>query len=141
VVSAASDGTAAGGAPSTTEVASSPAGTDASPVEGLDAQQLADLVAVPSRSTRALAGPSVEVVRSGGTTAWRVRVPGRTPVRAARVQVLVGGRVVGLGIPAADLGSLTAVTLDGSGLVAGAPVALRWEGSEPQAVGTLAVVR
>jgi hypothetical protein len=128
---------------STTTAPPPPEGTAASPVEGLSAAELRAAVEIePSGAVRRLGGPTLESVRTPqGATVLRVRIPGPFPVRAARVEVLVGDRTVGEGIVAPDLSALTAVTLDGSGLVAGAPVSYRWEGAEPVAVGPLGVVR
>lgn len=139
---AATSTTGAPAAPSTTVVAAAAAGDDPSPVAGVTAAELAAAVAAPTRgATRALGGPTLDRVPVGAATGWRVRVPSDAPVRAARVEVLVGERVVGQAVPTTDLDALVAVTLDGTGLRAGAPVALRWEGSEPVAVGSLAVIR
>lgn len=123
--------------------AADPGATDASPVAGLDAAQLQQAVEAPSRATtRSLAGPSAErVALADGTQVWRVRVPGAFQARSARVAISVGDRVVGEGVLASDLSSITAVTTDGSGLVAGRPVSFQWEGGPSVAAGALAVIR
>lgn len=126
----------------TPTVAGSAGAPAASPVDGLTPAELRTAVEAPaSVSTRAVSGPVAERVVVGGRSVWRVRIPGSFPVRSARVQVLVGSRIVGLGLEGPDLGALLAVTVDGSGLVAGAPVSYQWEGSRPVAAGRLVVAR
>jgi hypothetical protein len=129
-------------APTTTTLPE-PDGGAPSPVAGLTAAELRAAVEAPSSATtRAATGPTAERVSLGdGRTVWRVRIPGEVPVRAARVEVLVGGRSIGEGIVAPDLSSLSVVTVDGAGLVAGAPVATRWEGATAEPAGTLVVAR
>jgi hypothetical protein len=130
-------------APTTTSVPTVAGGTAASPVEGLDAAQLQQAVEAPSpASTRSAAGAMVDqVTLPDGTRVWRVRIPGDFRARSARVAVSVGRRLVGEGVLARDLQSITAVTTDGSGLTAGQPVSYRWEGGSSVAAGNLAVVR
>ena len=130
--------------PTTTTTTAPPSGaSDASPVAGLDAAQLQAALALPAGATgRSLAGPTVDqVTLADGTRVWRVRVPGAFTARSARVTISVGGRTVGAGILAPDLGAITAVTTDGTGLTAGKPVSYQWEGSPSVAAGTLAVAR
>lgn len=114
-----------------------------SPVSGLDAAQLREAVQAPvAGSTRARRGPSVDRVGvTGGPRVWRITIPGEFAARSARVSVSVGDRVVGQGVVTGDLQALVAVTTDGTGLVAGAPVSYRWEGDEPIAAGRLEVAR
>lgn len=138
--------TVAPAAPATTTSTSvaPPAGPSAaSPVEGLDAQELKAAVEAPvGRAVRSAGGPTVDrVTLPDGTTVWRVRVPGTFPARSARVAISVGGRVVGEGVLASDLQSLTAVTTDGAGLTAGRTVSYQWEGGPSVPAGTLAVIR
>ena len=133
-------------APAAADATSAPdpvGGAGASPVEGLTPEQLREAVTAPSgESARRATGPVAEqVVLGDGTKVWRVRVPGSFPVRDARVAISVGARVVGEGVTAPDLASITAVSVDGTGLRSGAKVSYRWEGSEPVAAGTLTVVR
>lgn len=131
-----------GAAAGSTTVAAARDGSDPSPVNGLSAADLRVVVDAPGApSTRALAGPVADRVAVGGRTVWRVTVPGAFTVRDARVVVEVGGRVVGQGVLTPDLGRLVAATADGSGLVAGAPVAYRYEGGPSVPAGTLAVRR
>lgn len=132
----------------TTTSTSAPAGVDAggsaaSPVDGLDAAQLQQAVDAPAPgSARSAPGPTVDqVTLADGTRVWRVRVPGAFQARSARVAVTVGNRLVGEGVLAGDLGSITAVTTDGSGLTPGQPVSYRWEGGPSVAAGTLGVAR
>lgn len=133
-------------APTTTPVAPPdvvPTGTEASPVEGLTADELRAVIgATASASVRSAAGPIADRVSApGGARVWRVRIPGTFVARSARAVITVGGRTVGEGVLAADLRSLTAVTIDGTGLVAGAAVAVVWEGADPVGAGRLVVVR
>ncbi|MGN6694168.1 MAG: hypothetical protein ACTHN0_08320 [Aquihabitans sp.] len=118
-------------------------GTAASPVDGLDAAQLQQAVEAPvSGTTRSAAGATVDqVTLSDGTHVWRVRVPGDFQARSARVAISVGDRIVGEGVLASDLRSITAVTTDGTGLTEGRPVSYQWEGGPSVAAGILAVVR
>lgn len=131
-------GSSSAGQPSVTEPQAG-----ASPVDGLTPEQLREAVTAPSgTATRAARGPVAEqVVLADGTKVWRVRIPGPFPVRDARVAVLVGSRVIGEGILAPDLGSISAVTVDGTGLRSGAAASYRWEGSAAVAAGPLTVVR
>ena len=135
--------TTAPAVPPTTAAAPIPEGSDASPVDGLTAEELVAAVTAPQRGRTARpTSPTVDqVVLADGTRVWRVRVPGAFPARSARVTVSVGGREVGQGITAPDLGAITAVTTDGTGLRAGAAVSYQWEGSPPVAAGTLEVAR
>lgn len=113
-----------------------------SPVAGLDADQLQAALAAPSAATTRSTGPTVDqVALADGTRVWRVRVPGDFDARSARVAISVGGRTVGEGVQAPDLAAITAVTTDGSGLVAGRLVSYRWEGGPSVAAGNLVVVR
>jgi len=118
-------------------------GTAASPVAGLDAAQLQQAVEAPATgSTRTASGATVDqVTLSDGTRVWRVRVPGDFTARSARVNISVGSRLVGEGVLAGDLRSLTAVTTDGRGLTAGQPVSYQWEGGRPIAAGKLEAAR
>lgn len=127
----------------TTTVAPEGGDLGASPVEGLAADELLAAVTAPlPEVARRSSGPTADrVTLADGTTVWRVRIPGPTPARSARVTVAVGDREVGPGVPPPDLGALVAVTTDGTGLVAGAPVTYQWEGSEPVSAGALEVVR
>ena len=131
----------AAGEPTTTVVAVTADGD--SPVAGVSPSALRAAVEQPApASSRALRGAVAErIVLADGTALWRIRIPGPFPVRAARSSVLVGDRVVGAGIVTADLGSMVAVTADATGLTAGAPVSVRWEGQPSEAAGTLAVAR
>lgn len=114
----------------------------ASIVAGLTPAELRTVLDAPVPATRARSGPVAErVALAGGRSAWRVRIPGRFPVRSARAFVSVGGRRIGLGAVGPHLTSLVAVSPDGTGLVAGAVVSYRWEGSEPVVAGRLQVVR
>lgn len=117
--------------------------SDASPVAGLDATELQAALAAPGgASGRSLSGPIVDqVTLADGTRVWRVRVPGTFTARSARVSISVGGRLVGEGVLASDLGSITAVTTDGTGLTAGRPVSYQWEGGPTVAAGKLGVAR
>jgi hypothetical protein len=130
---------------STTIVASDVTGSPSadSPVDGLRADQLkAALEAPVAAAARSRSGPTVDqVVLADGTRVWRVRVPGSFEARSARLAIDVGGRRVGLGVLAADLQAVTAVTTDGSGLLAGSAVSYRWEGGPSVPAGSLAVVR
>jgi hypothetical protein len=111
-------------------------------VAGLSPAELRQVVtAPPSIATRAVTGPVAEQVTVAGRKVWRVRIPGHFPVRDARVVVIVGTRQVGQGIVASNLGSLTAVSPDGTGLVSGAPVRFQWEGTRATSAGRLEVVR
>ena len=128
--------------PTTTTVAGDAGPPDPSPVANLTPTDLRRVVEAPGpRSTRSLAGPTADRVTVSGRTVWRVRIPGRFAVRDARVEVLAGDRVVGIGIVGPGLTSLVAVTEDGAGLVPGAPVSYRWEGAAAVSAGSLAVVR
>lgn len=131
--------------PSTTAPsASADAGpSDASPVAGLDASQLQQAVEAPaSGAARSRSAATADqVTLADGTRVWRVRVPGSFEARSARVAISVGSRVVGEGVLAGDLTSITAVTTDGTGLSAGQPVSFQWEGGPSIAAGTLAVIR
>lgn len=132
--------------PTTTAVvAADPVAGDpgASPVPGLDAAQLQAAVEAPQAgSTRAATGVTLDqVTLADGTRVWRVRIPGSFTARSARVFVTVGSRLVGEGVLARDLGSLTAITTDGTGLTAGQPVSYQWEGGPVVAAGRLAVIR
>jgi hypothetical protein len=127
---------------STTVVAPAGVGSDPSPVPGLSASDLRTVVEAPGAlSTRALPGPVADPVVVGGRTVWRVTVPGTFTVRDARVVVEVGGRPIGQGVLTPDLGRLVAATADPAGLVAGAPVAYRYEGGPSVPAGNLAVRR
>ncbi len=136
---------------STTTVASAadPAPADpaadpgASPVAGLDAAQLQAAVEAPQGgAARSLGGVTLDqVTLDDGTHVWRVRIPGTFTARSARVSLSVGSRVVGTGVLARDLGSITAITTDGTGLTAGQPVTYQWEGGPVVAAGRLAVGR
>lgn len=139
-------------APTTTQTTTAPAPTttiaggagtpDPSPVANLTPTDLRRVVEAPGRrSTRSLAGPAADRVTVSGRAVWRVRIPGRFAVRDARVEVLVGSRVVGIGMVGPGLTSLVAVTEDGAGLVPGAPVSYRWEGAAAVAAGALEVAR
>lgn len=127
--------------PGTTVVA--PAGDPGeSPVDGLDAAELqaAVVAPVPPAASRA-ARPTVDrVALPDGRTVWRVRIPGTVPARSARATISVGDREIGVAVTPPDLSALVAVTTDGTGLVAGAPVTYRWEGAEAVAAGALEVV-
>lgn len=128
--------------PSTT--ASAPAPRSApSTAAGLSAAEVREAVESPEPSGKARpAGPVARPVRlASGAVVWRVQIPGRFPVRSARVVVSVGGRDLGEGVPGPHLQSLVAVTRDPRGLTDGAPVAYRWPGAPVVAAGRLAVVR
>lgn len=135
---------AASGAGATTTVAT---GTEGEPspsvVAGLTPEQVrAAALAPPNATARRAPGATVEVVTlASGAKVWRVRIPGTFDARTARAAVSVGDRVVGTGILTPQLDALLAVTTDGTGLVAGAAVSYRWEGSAPVAAGTLGVAR
>lgn len=128
---------------STGPVASPSAGSAASTVDGLTAAELREAVEAPDPGGKARAsGPVAQPVRlASGTTVWRIRVPGRFPVRSARVVVSVGGRRIGEGVPGSRLQGLVAVTRDPSAIVSGAPVTYRWSGGPAVDAGRLAVVR
>lgn len=128
--------------PTTTTLIGAEGAPDPSPVARLSAVDLRRLVAgAAAPTTRSVSGPTVQQVAASGRTYWRIRIPGSVPARSARIEVLVGGRVVGQGFETPALDALVAVTADGSGLVAGAPVTYRWGDSAPVAAGALAVVR
>jgi hypothetical protein len=135
-------------APPTTEAAAvattaPPSDAGTSPVRGLSPAQLrAAVLAAPSGPAKRSGGATVERIDlPDGPTVWRVRIPGRFPVRAERATVAVGARDVGEGIVTPQLDALVAVTTDPAGLVAGAPVTYRW-GQEPSvAAGKLEVAR
>lgn len=131
------------GAPATDAAGvDSEGGTDASPVPGLDAAELRAALAAPLAATTRSGRPTLDqVVLADGTKVWRVRIPGGFAARSARVTVSVGDRRVGTGVVAGDLGSLTAVTTDGTGLVAGRAVSYQWDGGLSQPAGALEVVR
>lgn len=138
----------AAGAPTTVAATTEPAagpqvGADASTVEGLSAAELREAVEAPDPVGRArTAGPVAQQVRLvSGATVWRVRIPGRFPVRSARVVVSVGGRRLGEGVPGPHLQSLVAVTRDQRAIVSGAAVTYRWSGGPSIDAGRLAVVR
>lgn len=135
--------TVPGSSTSTTTATDASGEEDPSPVANLTPTDLRRVVEAPVATTlRSAPGPAADRVElSGGRTAWRVRIPGRFAVRAARAVVVVGDRTVGEAIVAVDTSALVAVTLDGTGLVAGAAVSYQWEGSEPVAVGGLEVAR
>ena len=122
-------------------------GTEGDPspstVPGLSPDEVKAAVLAPASATvRRAPGATVErLTLPSGVAVWRIRIPGSFPARSARVTVSVGGREVGAGTTSPTLDALVAVTTDGSGLVAGARVSFRWEGSEPVAAGALAVVR
>lgn len=117
-------------------------GTDPSPVPGLDASELRAALAAPLAVTTRSGRPTLDqVVLANGTKVWRVRITGGFAARSARVTVSVGDRRVGTGVVAGDLGSLTAVTTDGTGLVAGRAVSYQWDGGPSQPAGVLEVVR
>jgi peptidoglycan hydrolase-like protein with peptidoglycan-binding domain len=126
-------------APVEAEVAESDA---PSVVAGLDVAELAAVLDAPSGTRRRpAAGPVLERVEVSGASAWRLTVPGPVVVGGARAEVVVGERTVGVGVPAEDLASLVAVTLDPAGLEAGEPVRIRWPGRALVEAGALEVVR
>lgn len=137
-------------APASDDPATSPAapveadvaGSDApSVVAGLDVAELAAVLDAPNGARRRpAAGPVLERVEVAGASAWRLTVPGPVVVGGARAEVVVGERTVGVGVPADDLASLVAVTLDPSGLEAGDPVRIRWPGRAVVEAGALQVV-
>lgn len=127
-----------------TTIVAGPSGPSAaSPVAGLDASELQAALAIPvSESVRSKAGPTVDAVAlSDGTRVWRVRIPESFPARSARVEISVGGRLIGQAVLAPDLTAITAVTTDGTGLSAGSPVSYQWEGSPSVPAGNLEVAR
>ena len=126
----------------TTTVAAPDGGpADPSPIANLTPTDLRRVVEAPRRN-RNLTGPTADRVSlPDGRTVWRVTITGRFPLRSARLTVTVGDRIVGQGISTPDGGALVAVTLDGTPLVAGAPVAWGPPGVKPAEAGRLAVVR
>jgi len=131
----------AGGEPTTT--VAPPGDPGPSPVEGLDASQLLAAVTAPAPAPVARAGgPTADrVVLADGRAVWRVRVPGPFPARTARATIAVAGRDLGTAVTPPDLSALVVVVPSADGLVAGAAVTYRWEGSEPVAAGALEAVR
>lgn len=147
------EGPAPGAAPDPAPAANDPAATAGRPAEaadgsvgpsavaGLDVAELAAVLDAPSAARRRpIAGPVLERVEVAGAAAWRLTVPGPVVVGGARAEVVVGERTVGVGVPADDLASLVAVTLDPSGLEPGDPVRIRWPGRPPIEAGALEVV-
>ncbi len=145
--SEAAPGPVASGAPPTVasaEPAAGPApGAAPSTVDGLSAAELREAVEAPEPAGRArAAGPVAQPVRlASGTTVWRVRIPGRFPVRSARVVVSVGGRRLGEGVPGSHLEGLVAVTRDPEPIVSGARVTYGSSGGPTVDAGRLAVRR
>lgn len=133
-------------APPTDEIAAG-AGTGgaASTVDGLTAAELREAVEAPESAPVGrdrTSGPVAQRVRlASGATVWRVRIPGRFPVRSARVVVSVGGRQLGEGVPGSRLQSLVAVTRDAGAIVEGAAVTYAWAGGPTVPAGRLAVIR
>lgn len=129
---------------STTVAAEVPSGDGASPVDGLTAAQLRQVVEAPPAPAPAAQrrnGPVADRVAVAGRTVWRITVPGTFDVLSAQVVVAVGGRDVGIGVLTPDLDALVAVTTDPAVVAAGAPVTYRWGAADPVAAGALEVVR
>ncbi len=126
---------------STTVAAPDPGPVDPSPVGRLDPAELRQVVEAPLRDRTLTGAVAEQVALADGRTVWRVRIPGEFPPRAARLTVSVADREVGQGIANPDGSALVAVTFDGTGLVAGAPVTYGPPGVDPVAAGPLAVLR
>lgn len=134
--------TSTAGAPATTITAPPVADPGPSPVEGVDAAAYGAGIdaPLPPRASRA-SGPTADrVTLPDGQQVWRVRLPGDAPFRSARATIAVGGVDIGVATTTPALDALVALTTDGTPIVAGAAVTLRWENEEPAAVGRLEVL-
>lgn len=120
-----------------------PSTTVGGAVEGWAPADVRAAVTAPAPPTgRRSAGPTAEqVTLPGGRVAWRIRIPGRRPVRSARGIVSVGGTVVGPAIATPAVDALVVVVVDPAVLIAGRPVTIAYGRAPAEPLGPLAVVR